>query len=86
MGFFMGGKDANYQQVMEGEELPHFVPGGMVFFQRARKYGAGYWFGYTHVDGFEFIVDHPIRVYDGLIWLVNRNKSPQPSPDDFKLE
>lgn len=82
----MGGKDLKYQKIMPGEVLTYFNPGQIVFFRRAKCYGGGWWMGITHENSFEFIFDHPIRMYDGLIWLVNRNKKPQPSPDDFKLE
>ena len=82
----MGGKDSKYQTVYAGESLVRFVPGEMVFFQRAKIYGGGWWLGYTHADGFEFIFDHPVRMRDALFWLVNRDAIALPSPDDFQLE
>lgn len=84
----MGGKDPKYQTVYAGEPLQRLVPGGMVFFQRAKIYGGGWWLGYTRTDppGFEFIFNYPIRMYDGMVWLLTKDSAPSyPSPDDFEL-
>lgn len=81
----MGVKDSNYQTVYYGEALGRFIPGGMVFFQRDPALG-GYWLGYTHEDGFEFIFNRPVGYWWALTWLANMNSVPQPSPDDFQLE
>ena len=82
----MGVKDSNFQMVRHGEPLIIFKPGGIVFFQRAREHGGKWWLGYTHPDGFEFILDHPVSIHEGMVFLVNRNSVPLPSPDDFRLE
>ncbi|MFY0176219.1 hypothetical protein [Raoultella ornithinolytica] len=66
----MGGKDANYQVVYRGETLQKFNPGQYVFFQRAKEYGGGYWLGKTHVDGFEFVLDKPTSLGDGLQYIL----------------
>ncbi|KVI95723.1 hypothetical protein AWS44_20980 [Enterobacter hormaechei subsp. xiangfangensis] len=66
----MGGKDSNYQIVYRGETLNNFVPGGYVFFQRLKKYGGGYWLGKTHIDGFEFVIEKPVSLREGLAYLL----------------
>ncbi|EPU0990948.1 ABC transporter ATP-binding protein [Cronobacter turicensis] len=43
----MGKKDDDYQVVYRGEDLPRYVPGGLVFFQRLKECGGGYWLGRT---------------------------------------
>lgn len=41
----MGGSDSNYQVIYRGESLENFREGEWVFFQRAKEFGGGYWFG-----------------------------------------
>ncbi|HEJ0157919.1 TPA: hypothetical protein SLO89_004306 [Klebsiella pneumoniae] len=66
----MSSKDSNYQIVYRGEMLNHFKPGQCVFFQREKEYGGGYWLGKTHVDGFEFLLERPISLREGLAFLL----------------
>lgn len=83
----MGVRDANYQIIYAGEPLPIVVPGGLVFFQRAKEFGGGWWLGWTRTDpgGFEFAFNYPISLSYGLFWVVNKDRIPLPSPDDFEL-
>jgi hypothetical protein len=59
------------------------------YFSSVQKiYGGGWWLGYTRTDppGFEFIFNYPIRMYDGMVWLLTNDSKPSyPSPDDFEL-
>lgn len=70
----MGGKDTSYQIVYRGETLKHFKPGQCVFFQRERQYGGGYWLGKTHVDGFEFLLEQPTSLREGMLFLLTLAK------------
>ncbi|EPL8382572.1 hypothetical protein P6153_005934, partial [Klebsiella pneumoniae] len=70
----MGGKDTSYQVVYRGETLKHFKPGQCVFFQRERQYGGGYWLGKTHVDGFEFLLEQPTSLREGMLFLLTLAK------------
>lgn len=82
----MGGKDLKYQMILADETLQYFNPGQIVFFERARRYGGGWWMGITHVDGYEFIFNHPIKFSQGLEWMNPPKPSPIPPPEEFKLE
>lgn len=65
----MGGKDSNYQVVYRGELLPHYVPGGWVFFQRPKECGGG-GLGRTYEDCFWLELEFPVLLYDGLGFLM----------------
>ncbi|SLY14208.1 Uncharacterised protein [Klebsiella pneumoniae] len=71
----MGGKDTSYQVVYRGETLKHFKPGQCVFFQRERQYGGGYWLGKTHVDGFEFLLEQPTSLREGMLFLLTTGRN-----------
>lgn len=65
----MAGSDANYQIVYRGESLTDYVPGGLVFFQRPKENGGGFWLGRT-LDGiFWFEIYEPVSLSQGLIYL-----------------
>lgn len=68
----MGGKDSNYQIIYRGEVLEprYFKPGGWVFFQRLKEYGGGYWFGRTWPDFFEFGIERPVSLREGIAYLL----------------
>ncbi|ECD3753440.1 hypothetical protein E0S44_14720 [Salmonella enterica subsp. enterica serovar Orion] len=66
----MGGKVPNYQIVYRGETLNYFKLGGYVFFQRLKEYGGGYWLGKTHEDGFEFVLEQPTSLNEGIRYLL----------------
>lgn len=53
----MAGSDSNYQVVYRGESLTNYVPGGLVFFQRPKENGGGFWLGRTFdgVFGLKFM-------------------------------
>lgn len=66
----MGVKDSNYQVVYRGQELPRFINGGWVFFQRLKEYGGGYWIGQTYEDAFIFGIERPVSLNEGMAFLV----------------
>ncbi|HHT4259159.1 TPA: hypothetical protein ACTYZB_004826 [Klebsiella variicola] len=70
----MGKKDSGYQVVYRGETLQNFRPGQYVFFQREKQYGGGYWLGKTHADGFEFVLEKPISLREGMKFLLTLAK------------
>lgn len=41
-----------------------------VFFQRAKKYGGGYWLGRTYKGAFIIEYDKPVLLYDGIGFLM----------------
>lgn len=53
----MAGSDSNYQVVYRGESLTDYAPGGLVFFQRPKENGGGFWLGRTYdgVFGLRFL-------------------------------
>lgn len=83
----MGGKDSNYQVVYRGEALESFREAGWVFFQRAKEYGGGYWFGRTYPDCFMLEFDQPTSLSEGIKFLVAYEELETPGgfDDDFEL-
>ncbi|EJL9928604.1 hypothetical protein NNF43_001869 [Salmonella enterica] len=66
----MGGKVPDYQIVYRDETLNYFKPGGYVFFQRLKEYGGGYWLGKIYEDGFEFVLERPTSLSEGIKHLL----------------
>lgn len=66
----MATPENNYQVVYRGEYLKNFKPGGWVFFQRAKKYGGGYWLGRTYEGVFIIEYEKPISLYDGIGYIM----------------
>ncbi|EAU0361833.1 hypothetical protein BZH78_19280 [Salmonella enterica] len=87
----MGGKDSNYQIVYRGETLQCLKPGQYVFFQRLKEYGGGFWLGKTYEDGFEFVLEWPTSLSEGLLYLMSLERMEANylefvnDIDDFKL-
>lgn len=44
--------------------------GGYVFFQRLKEYGGGYWLGKIYEDGFEFVLERPTSLSEGIKHLL----------------
>lgn len=70
----MGAPDANYQVVYRGEFLPRYEPGGLVLFQRSRECGGGYWLGRTFDDSFQFEINHPVSLSEGILYLIESGR------------
>ncbi|ASO23507.1 hypothetical protein IHB14_000197 [Salmonella enterica] len=70
----MGKVDQNYQIVYRGEELKVYIPGGLVFFQRPKECGGGYWLGRTYDGLFWLELELPTSLHDGLIYLLQLKK------------
>ena len=71
----MGVKDSNYQIVKRGEDLPRFVDGGCVFFQRLKEYGGGFWGGRTYIDAFIFGIERPVSLIEGMQFMIAVNSA-----------
>lgn len=82
------GNDTNYQVVYRGEALPHYIPGGWVFFQRPKECGGGFWLGKTFDGLFMLEMDRPVSLHDGLCYIVqhtNVSENFMDFDDDFTL-
>jgi len=64
----MTGSDINYQIVHRGESLTDYMP-GLVFFQRPKENGGGFWLGRTFDGIFWFEIYEPVSLSPGLIYL-----------------
>lgn len=65
----MAGSDSNYQVVYRGESLTDYTPGGLVFFQRPKENGGGFWLGRTHDGVFWLEISTPVSLSQGLLYL-----------------
>ena len=77
----MAGSDTNYQIVYRGESLTDYVPGGLVFFQRPKENGGGFWLGRTFDGVFWFEIYEPVSLSQGLVYLQELKNS---VPTDVK--
>ena len=84
----MGRRDDNYQIVYRGESLPHYTPGGWVFFQRPKKNGGGYWLGRTFDGVFVLEILEPVSLSQGIAYLLKLSaeiENHQQPDDNFCL-
>ena len=65
----MAGSDSNYQVVYRGESLTDYAPGGLVFFQRPKENGGGFWLGRTYDGVFWIEISAPVSLSQGLLYL-----------------
>lgn len=81
------GKDRNYDIIYRGEQREYIVPGRWVFVQRAKELGGGYWLGRAWPDYFEFGLEQPTSLSDGLAFLIvaERVADLHDWDDDFTL-
>jgi hypothetical protein len=78
----MAGNDSNYQVVYRGESLTDYAPGGLVFFQRPKENGGGFWLGRTYDDVFRLEISAPVSLSQGLLYL---QALQNPVPVDTKI-
>lgn len=78
----MAGSDSNYQVVYRGESLTNYMPGELVFFQRPKENGGGFWLGRTFDGVFWFEIYEPVSLSQGLVYLQELKNS---VPTDSKL-
>lgn len=69
----MAGSDSIYQVVYRGESLTDYAPGGLVFFQRPKENGGGFWLGRTYDGVFWFEISAPVSLSQGLLYLQAMN-------------
>jgi len=73
----MAGSDSNYQVVYRDEILTDYAPGGLVFFQRPKENGGGFWLGRTYDGVFWLEIPAPVSLSQGLLHLqVVKNSVP----------
>jgi len=65
----MAGSDSNYQVVYRGESLTDYAPGGLVFFQRPKENGGGFWLGRTYDGVFWLEILAPVSLSQGILYL-----------------
>lgn len=85
----MGVADSNYQIVYRGESLAFYRPGMWVFFQRPESCGGGYWLGKTLDGYFQFGLERPVSLSEGLLFLqqaIAVETMYGSFDDDFQLE
>ncbi|MGC0889325.1 hypothetical protein WKG88_22295 [Pantoea agglomerans] len=73
----MAGSDSNYQVIYRGENLTDYAPGGLVFFQRPKENGGGFWLGRTYDGFFWFEILAPVSLSQGLFYLQAMNNTVQ---------
>lgn len=73
----MAGSDSNYQVIYRGENLTDYAPGGLVFFQRPKENGGGFWLGRTYDGFFWFEISAPVSLSQGLFYLQAMNNTVQ---------
>lgn len=84
----MGGSDSNYQVIYRGESLENFREGEWVFFQRAKEFGGGYWFGRTYSNCFMLEFDGPTSLSEGIKYIIAYDSLPMTPcgfDDEFRL-
>ena len=81
------GKDSNYDVILRGEQRDYIPPGRWLFIQRAKEVGGGCWLGRAWPDYFEFGLERPTSLSDGLDYLITISKvAALPDwDDDFTL-
>lgn len=65
----MAGSDPDFQVVYRGEVLTDYAPGGLVFFQRPKENGGGFWLGRTYDGVFWLEISSPVSLSQGLLYL-----------------
>ncbi|MEN4976113.1 hypothetical protein ABEH62_19870 [Pantoea eucalypti] len=65
----MAGSDSNFQVVCRGENLTDYAPGGVVFFQRPKENGDGFWLGLTYNGVLWLGISAPVSLSQGLLYL-----------------
>lgn len=65
----MAGSDSNFQVVYRGESLTDYAPGGLVFFQRPKENGGGFWLGRTYDGVFWLEILVPVSIAQGIAYL-----------------
>lgn len=78
----MAGSDSNFQVVYRGENLTDYAPGGLVFFQRPKENGGGFWLGRTYDGVFCLEISAPVSLSQGLLYL---QALQNPVPVDTKI-
>lgn len=84
----MGNKDGDYDILYRGETRDYIPPGRVMFIQRPKECGGGYWLGRAYDNAFIFELEHPVSLSQGIdyIMLMKRAaKHVDDFDDDFTL-
>ncbi|NCG52944.1 hypothetical protein [Serratia fonticola] len=84
----MGNKDGDYDILYRGETRDYIPPGRVMFIQRAKECGGGYWLGKAYDDAFIFELEHPVSLSQGIDYIMFMKrvaKHVDDFDDDFTL-
>lgn len=85
----MGSKDGGYDILYRGETRDYIPPGRLIFFQRPKEYGGGYWLGRAYDDALIFEILRPVSLSEGIDHIIHGKNSGKHvddyNVDDFKL-
>jgi hypothetical protein len=86
----MGSKDGGgYDILYRGETRDYIPPGRLMFFQRLKEYGGGYWLGRAYDNAFIFELEHPVSLSQGIDHIINMKRVAKyvdgSDVDDFEL-
>lgn len=75
--------------VYRGYVQPYFMPGSFVFIERLKEYGGGYWLGRVYDNFYEFCIERPVSMREGmemLLLIKGVERNAHKFVDDFQLE
>ncbi|ALX93359.1 hypothetical protein AV650_07205 [Serratia fonticola] len=84
----MSGSELGFDVVYRGQTRNYILPGTLVFFQRPKECGGGYWLGRAYDNAFIFELEHPVSLSQGMDYiLIMRGvlKHADEFDDDFTL-
>ncbi|MFV8985360.1 hypothetical protein [Serratia fonticola] len=72
----MGSKDGGgYDIVYRGETRDYIPPGRLMFFQRLKEHGGGYWLGRAYDNAFIFEIERPVSLGEGIDHIIDMKRT-----------
>lgn len=85
----MGSKDGGgYDILYRGETRDYIPPGRVMFIQRPKECGGGYWLGRAYDNAFIFEIERPVSLGEGIDYIMIMRrvaKHVDDFDDDFEL-